>query len=169
MHNGALLSGSMLRSYVYTSKRKSHSAWLKNEEKQDKNDSIWQGPCSGLLGCWSHDQCPKIAKMKVVALHCSFLNLFEICSKVLPLWRYEVKDCEKFRVFFCFLCFSPWKQDQIRWFQHIYKAKRRGYNYCIVGKMTKKECAYPKRECDTNRLHKITHWLQKSDTDYEVY
>ena len=44
-------------------------------------------------------------KTNIVALHCSFLNLVELCSEVLPLWRYEVKDFEKRRVFFCFFFF----------------------------------------------------------------
>src|SRR5580693_4420761 len=37
----------------------------------------------------------KWSKMKVVALHCSFPNLFELCFEVLPLWRYEVKEFQK--------------------------------------------------------------------------
>ena len=61
----------------------------------------------------------KWSKTKVVALHCSFLNLVELCSEMLLLWRYEVKDFEKCRIFFCFLHFSQWKQNQITWFQHI--------------------------------------------------
>ena len=42
----------------------------------------------------------KWSKTKVVALHCSFPNLVELCSEVLPLWRYDVKDFEKCCVFF---------------------------------------------------------------------
>ena len=54
----------------------------------------------------------KWSKPKVVALNCSFQNLFESCSKVLLLWIYEVKDFEKCHFFFlffffCFLHFSP--------------------------------------------------------------
>ena len=45
-----------------------------------------------------------LKKTKIVALHCSFPNLFELCSEVLPLWRYEVKDFEKHRVFFFVFC-----------------------------------------------------------------
>ena len=82
-------------------------------------------------------------KTKIVALHCSFPNLVELCSEVLPLWRYEVKDFEKRHVVFGFLHFSPWKQHQIRWFHHIWKAKRRGYNYAIVGKFTQKGRCIP--------------------------
>jgi len=40
--------------------------------------------------------------MKVVALHSSFQNQFELCPKVLPLWRYEIKDFQKRCVFFFF-------------------------------------------------------------------
>ena len=47
----------------------------------------------GILGCWSHDQLPKMVKMKVVAIHCSFLNLVELCSEMLPLWRFESAVC----------------------------------------------------------------------------
>ena len=63
-----------------------------------------------LMGYWEGGHMtnfPKWSKTKVVALHCSFQNLFESCSKVLLLWRYEVEHFEKCRVFFCFLHFSP--------------------------------------------------------------
>ena len=60
----------------------------------------------GMLGCWSHDQLPKMVKMKVVALHRSFLNLVELCSEVLPLWRYDVKDFESAVFFFFFGIFE---------------------------------------------------------------
>ena len=59
------------------------------------------------MGGWSHDQFPKIVKkMNLVVLHCSFWNQFELCSKVLPLWRYEVKDFQKHCIFFGILYFS---------------------------------------------------------------
>ena len=63
-----------------------------------------------VMGCWDDGHMTnyqKWSKTKVVALDCSFLNQLELCSKVLPLRRYEVKDFQKRRVFFCFLCFSP--------------------------------------------------------------
>ena len=44
-------------------------------------------------------------KTKVVALHCSFQNLFELCSKVLLLWRYEVKVFKSTAFFFVFFAF----------------------------------------------------------------
>ena len=47
----------------------------------------------------------KWSKTKVVALHCSFPNLDELCSEVLPLWRYDVKDFEKHNVFFLLCAF----------------------------------------------------------------
>ena len=80
----------MSGSSTYTPKRKCDLVWPKSQESQDTDDSACQG--SFMLGWWSHDQLLKIAKAKVVALHCSFLNLFELCSKVLPLWRYEMKN-----------------------------------------------------------------------------
>ena len=64
-----------------------------------------QGPSGGSLGGWSHDPFPKNIETKVVALHCNFLNLFEFCSTVLPLWRYEVKDSSYHWLFFFFLHF----------------------------------------------------------------
>ena len=48
----------------------------------------------------------KWSKTKVVALHCSFKNQLEFCHKVLPLWRYEVKDFQKCCIFFGILRFS---------------------------------------------------------------
>ena len=42
----------------------------------------------------------KWLKTKIVALHCSFPNLVELCCVVLPLGRYEVKDFEKHHIFF---------------------------------------------------------------------
>ena len=47
----------------------------------------------------------KWSKTKVIALHCSFLNLVELCSEVLLLWRYEEKDFEKHHIFFFFFAF----------------------------------------------------------------
>ena len=44
-------------------------------------------------------------KTKVVALHCSFQNQFKLCPKVLPLWRYYIKDFQKCRIFFWFFAF----------------------------------------------------------------
>jgi hypothetical protein len=77
------------------------------EEKQDTDDFTCQVSCDGLLGGWSHDQLPKMEKTKVIALDCSFRDQLELCSKVLLLWRYEVKYFQKCPVFFFDLCFSP--------------------------------------------------------------
>ena len=47
------------------------------------------------MGCWKGDHVTdflKWSKMKVVALHCSFQNLLQLCSEVLLLWRYDLKD-----------------------------------------------------------------------------
>ena len=46
-----------------------------------------------------------VKKMKLVALHCSFPNLVEICSEVLLLWRYEVKYFSEWHFFFFFFFF----------------------------------------------------------------
>jgi len=62
-----------------------------------------------LMGSWEDDHMTTLKngeKVKVVALQCSFKNLFEICSEVLWLWRYEVKDFLERPIFFCFLYFS---------------------------------------------------------------
>jgi len=47
--------------------------------------------------------------MKVVALHCSFQNQLELCSEVLLLWRYEVKDFQKCHIFILFFAFFSMK------------------------------------------------------------
>jgi hypothetical protein len=47
----------------------------------------------------------KWSKMKIVALNCSFQSQLEFCSKVLLLWRYEVKDFQKWPVLFLFCIF----------------------------------------------------------------
>jgi len=41
-------------------------------------------------------------KTKVVALYCTLPNLFELCSELLLLWRYEVKDFSHCHIFFSF-------------------------------------------------------------------
>ena len=48
-------------------------------------------------------------KKKVVALYCSFPNLFELCSKVLLLGEYEVKDSSHCWLFFLFFVFFSMK------------------------------------------------------------
>ena len=55
------------------------------------------------MGCWEVGHITKYqkwAKMKVVALYCSFLDLVKLCSEVLLLWRYDVKDFSECHVFF---------------------------------------------------------------------
>jgi len=74
--------------------------------------------------------------MKVVALHCSFQNQLELCSKVLPSWRYKVKDFQKCCNFFGFLHFSQWKQHQITSFHHIWKANT-ALQCCLQNKVSK--------------------------------
>ena len=59
--------------------------------------------------------CLKWSNIKVVALHYSFQNLFELYPKVLLLWRYELKNLSDHQLFLTFLCFFfPGKQHQIR-------------------------------------------------------
>jgi hypothetical protein len=50
--------------------------------------------------------------MKVVVLHCTFKNQFELCPKVLALWRYEVKDFCECLVFLFFFAFFSMKTTQ---------------------------------------------------------
>jgi len=147
------MSGTAFRVHcIYAKNKILLHPWPKSGRSQDKNNDTCQGSCNGLLGGWSHDQFPKMVKMKFVGLHCSFHDQLELCSKVLLLWRYEVKDFQKCCLFFCFLHFSQWKQHQITWFYHIWKAKERGYNYCTMGNLPKKEVVYPKREIGIDRL-----------------
>ena len=88
--------------------------------------------------------------------HCSFQNLFELCPKVLLSWRYDGKDFSYHQLFCFFLCFPPWKQLQPTCFQHTEESKRRGYDYCIMKKMTKKK-----------KVHILKRTLML--TDYKVY
>ena len=43
-------------------KREISPGLTKKLEKQDNDDPTCQGPCNGVLGCWSHDQLPKMVK-----------------------------------------------------------------------------------------------------------
>ena len=143
--------------------------WKKPKQKS------WrcQGPSDGSLGGWSHDQFPKmVKKTKVVALHCSFQNLFESCSKVLLLWRYEVEHFEKHCVFFVFCNFlheNNTKSHDFNTFGNLWEGAT---TIVTWEKSPKKEGAYPKREIDTERLQRSLidyNRLQKSDIDYKAY
>ena len=117
-------------------------------------------------------------KMKVVALYCSFPNLVELCSKVLLLLRYDVKDFEKCRIFFLFFCIflheNKTKQDNFTTFR---KLKERATIIVLWEKWPKKEGACPKWETDTDRLQslpidykrpqKVGHGLQSLLIDYK--
>ena len=48
------------------------------------------------MGCQDNGQ-----KTKVVALYCSFQNLFEVCPTALLLWRYEFEKNFTPPFFFC--------------------------------------------------------------------
>jgi len=109
---------------IYTKKKISLYPWPKSEKIQDKNDDTCQGSWNGLLGGWSHDQFPKMVKMKVVALHCSFQNQLELCSTVLLLWRYEVKDFQKHPIFLFFIfIFLPGNNTKSHDFTTFWKLK----------------------------------------------
>jgi hypothetical protein len=74
------------------------------EEFDCTDDFVCQGSSDGSLEgghMANYLKCSK--KTKVIDLDCSFQNLFELCSKVLLLWRYEVKDFSEHCVFLCFL------------------------------------------------------------------
>jgi len=60
-----------------------------------------------VMRCWEGGHMTnflKCSKAKFVALHCSFQNQLELCSKVLLLWRYEIKDFQKCCVFVFVFC-----------------------------------------------------------------
>jgi hypothetical protein len=61
--------------------------------------------CMGYLDDGHMTNYHKWTKTKIVGLNCSFQNQLEFCSKVLLLWRYEVKDFQKWPVFFFFCIF----------------------------------------------------------------
>ena len=149
-----------------------------------------------LMGCWDVGHMTnyqKWSKTKVVALHCSFLNLVELCSEVLLLWRYEVKDFEKHRFFFVFCIFLNENKTKQHDFTTFRKLKERATIIVLWEKWPKKEGACPKRGTGTDRLQKLAikftnelqettksqRWTtkladrlerrQKSDLDYKLY
>ena len=106
--------------------------------------------------------------MNLVVLHCSFWNQFELCSKVLPLWRYEVKDFQKHCFFFVFCIF-------------LNENNTKQHNLTIFGKLKERATIIVPWEIYQNRkVHtlkgtltvvdckNITDRLQKSDIDYKV-
>jgi len=93
--------------YIYPKKEISLHPWPKSGRSQDKKRMMIHVRVH-VMGCWECGHMTnflKWSKTKVVALHCSFQNQLELCSKVLPLWRYEVKDFQKGCVFFVFCIF----------------------------------------------------------------
>ena len=80
--------------------------------------------------------------LKVVALTSSFLNLFKLCSKVLPLWWYEVNNVSHKWLFSTFLHFpheNNTKQDDFSTVRRV----REGLQSLYCGKFD------PKREVHT--------------------
>jgi len=126
--------------------------------------------CDDVLAIsWSHDQLPKWQRTKVVALYCSFQNQLELCSKVLPLLRYELEDFQKCHVFFCFFVFFSMKTTPNNMISPHLESQRKRLQLLYCGKFTKKgRCIPPKGNwhCQTTRF---TNRLQKSDMDYKVY
>ena len=74
--------------------------------------------------------------IKMVYIKVEAQNCIELYSIVLP--RYDVKDFSHYLFFFNLLHSSPWKQHERMGFWHILKTKTRGYNCCIMGKLTQK-------------------------------
>ena len=117
-------------------------------------------------------------KTKVVVPCCSFLNLFELCSEVLLLWRYDVKDFESatfcFFLFFVFLHENKTKQHNFETFR---KLKERPTIIVLWERWPKKEGACLRRETDSDRLQsllidhripqKVGHGLQSLLIDYK--
>jgi hypothetical protein len=127
-----------------------------NPKKKIASGSIWW--LVRMVVTWPISKNGK--KIKVVALHCSFQNLFGLYPSMSPLWRYEVKDyshCQLFSPFCIFLHEHNTKQHDFNIFRNI---KERATIIISWENWPKKEGAYPKRDTDTDRLQKITDELQ---------
>ena len=124
--------------------------WPKSQENQDNDDSACQGSFNSILGWWSHDQLPKIAKKKKKLQ--PFLNQFELCSKVLPLWRYKVNNflvSHFVQLFSIFPHENDTKQDDFNTVQNV----REGATIIVSWEIwPKKGSAYLERDNDTDRL-----------------
>ena len=57
---------------------------------------VYQIAADGMLG-WSHDQFGSTVKTEEIALLCSFVNVLELCSSLLPSYKYQAFFVE-FRV-----------------------------------------------------------------------
>ena len=99
-------------------------------------------------------------KTKVVALHCSFLNQFELCSKVLRLWRYDISDFPQCSLFvFCIFL----NENNIKWhnINTVRKLRDRATIIILGENWPQKEGVSP-RVNDTDRQQEITDTPQKS-------
>ena len=99
IHNEALPSGSRSGFSAYTSK--GNVIIYDQTVKKIKTMMILLVRVH-TMGCWDDGHMTnyqKWPKTKVVGLHYNFLNMFELCSKVLQLWRYEVKDFSHHQLF----------------------------------------------------------------------
>ena len=92
-----------------------------------------------------------------VKTSCSFLNQFELCSKVLPLWRSEVKYFSHHWLFWTLCIFlheNNTKQDDL----NIFRKVREGATIIVLWKIWPKEgSTYLKRDTDTDRLQKSVY------------
>ena len=153
------MSGTTVRvHWIYPKRRKYYSKWPKSGRNQNKSHDRCQGPSDGSLGGWSHDQFPKmVKKTKVVALHCSFQNLFESCSKVLLLWRYKVEHFEKRCVFFLFFAFFSMKTTPNHMISTHLGIYEKGLQLLCRGKNHPKRKVHTLKGKLTLRDHK-DHW-----------
>ena len=81
--------------------------------------------------------------------------MFELCSKVLPLWRYEVKNISHKWLFSTFLHFPPWKQHDD--FNTVRKVRDRATILVLWEIWPKKGSVYLERDNDTDRLQKSVY------------
>jgi len=81
--------------------------------------------------------------MKVVALNYSFENQLELCSKVLPLSRYEVKDFQKCYIFFLFFVFFSMKTTPNSMISPHLESQKKRLQLLYCGKFTKKGRCIP--------------------------
>ena len=75
---------------------------------------------------------------------------------MLPLWRYDVKDFEKHRIFFFVFCiFLHENKTKSHDFNRFRKVKERATTIVPWENCPKKESAYPKSEIDIDRLQNV--------------
>ena len=134
--------------YIYIQKGKSHLVWPKL-----KKNNISRILCHGCIQ-WNVGMMVTWPIIKMVYIKVKAQSCIELYSIVLP--RYDVKDFSHYLFFFNLLHSSPWKQHERMGFSHILKTKTRGYNCCIMGKLTQKgKCIL---------LNRKKHWNELEET-----